>query len=145
MQQDTNFYCCRNQTLRQSDNGVLQAKHRSGVKIHITASGRSRPGASDTTVVNKFDINLSTICTTTYVVSLSNLSQLTARSNILLEKEILPHRIKKLFCFYGTQRFITEFTKACDWSASWKRRVRPTSLQTSFRYPFWYYPPTYTF
>jgi hypothetical protein len=42
----------------------------------------------------------------------------TAWSRILLEKQIVTQLAKKFLTFYGTQRFITVFTKAYHWSLS---------------------------
>jgi hypothetical protein len=37
---------------------------------------------------------------------------------VLLEKIIVSQLVKKFPAFFGTQRFITMFTRACHWSLS---------------------------
>ena len=43
---------------------------------------------------------------------------------VLLERLEFLQLIKKLSSFYGTQRFITAFTKACQLSPSWARSTQ---------------------
>jgi hypothetical protein len=53
----------------------------------------------------------------------------------VLQKLIVPHLIKKRSALYGTQRFITMFTKAYHLSLAWARSIQskpnnPTSLRS---------------
>jgi len=50
---------------------------------------------------------------------------LTPWSTVLLEKLTVPQPIKKFPAFYGTPRFITAFTSACQLSLSWASSIQP--------------------
>jgi len=51
--------------------------------------------------------------------------KLTTWSIVILQKLIIvTHLVKKFFTFYGTQRFITMFTRACHRSLSWTRWIQ---------------------
>jgi hypothetical protein len=50
----------------------------------------------------------------------------TSWSGVFLEKLIVTQLVKKFPTFYGTQRFITEFTRACHWSLSQVRWIQST-------------------
>jgi hypothetical protein len=52
------------------------------------------------------------------MVNVGLLQELTPWSKVLLDKLIFTKLIKKFSSFYGTQRFITVFTKACHLSLS---------------------------
>jgi hypothetical protein len=67
---------------------------------------------------------------------------LTSWSWALIEKPSVVQLLKKFPAFYGTQRFITLFTRALHWSLSWATSIQfipshPISLRSK------YYPPTY--
>jgi hypothetical protein len=51
---------------------------------------------------------------------------LTAWSEVLLEKLIVTHLVRNFPAFYGTQRFITVFTRAHHWSLFWSRWIQFT-------------------
>jgi hypothetical protein len=60
---------------------------------------------------------------------LNHMSLLTPWSTVLLEKLTVPH----LVVFYGTEKFITMFTRARHWALSWARWIHfmssnPTSI-----------------
>jgi hypothetical protein len=38
---------------------------------------------------------------------------------VLLEKPPVPYLLKNFPTFYGTQRYLTVFTRALHWSLSW--------------------------
>jgi hypothetical protein len=44
----------------------------------------------------------------------------------LTEKIIVAQLVKKFPVFYGTQRFITQFTWDCHWTLTWNRRIQST-------------------
>jgi hypothetical protein len=48
----------------------------------------------------------------------------TTRNWALLEMLVVTQTVKKFLTFYGTQRFITLFTRACHWSLSWTRSIQ---------------------
>jgi hypothetical protein len=51
------------------------------------------------------------------------------QTRVLIEKLIATQLVKKIQAFYGTSRFITEFTKARHSSLSWARWIHYTSSQ----------------
>jgi hypothetical protein len=60
-------------------------------------------------------------------------------SIVLLQKLRVTQLVKKYPTFYGTQSFITVFTRACHWSLFWARYVQstplhPISLRSSLTY-----------
>jgi len=57
---------------------------------------------------------------------------LTPWSRVLLEKLTGSHIVKKFPTFYGTQRFITVFTSACNVYLSWARSVQSMSPPSHF-------------
>jgi len=48
-------------------------------------------------------------------------------STVLLEKLIVAHLVKKSPACYGSQRFITVYTRACHWSIPTTRCIQSTS------------------
>ena len=63
----------------------------------------------------------------------------------LLEK-LMVQLVKKFPALYGTQKFITTFTKACHLSLSWGRPIQSMHHPIPFHEdPFEYCPPTYTY
>jgi hypothetical protein len=51
---------------------------------------------------------------------------LTSWRRVLLEKLTVTHLVKKYPAFYGTQKFITVFTRARHWLQSWARCIQST-------------------
>jgi len=50
--------------------------------------------------------------------------ELTPCSQVLLEKLMVTQLVQKFPTFWGTQRFITMFTRTYHWSLSWARRIQ---------------------
>jgi hypothetical protein len=57
-------------------------------------------------------------------------NRLTSRSWALLEKPPIVQLLKNCPSFYGTQRFITVFTRAIHWSLSWPRSIQFLQLHS---------------
>jgi hypothetical protein len=65
---------------------------------------------------------------------------------ILLDKPPVAQSLKNFQIFYGTQRFITMFTKAIHWFLSSARSIQAIAPPpSSLRSILIYYPPTYVY
>ena len=58
------------------------------------------------------------------ILHLINTIWLTPWSKVLLENLTCPQLVLKTLAFYGTQRFITAFTRACHLLLSWARSIQ---------------------
>jgi hypothetical protein len=66
-----------------------------------------------------------------------NINEVTPRIRILLEKLIVTQLVKKFPAVYGTRRFITVFTTACNTEALFEISWEPGVISPLVQLPSW--------